>query len=714
MHAALEVVGLPDFRLLMQALGVTETAAGIEETAEAIIRARNKGALLDLLRAHGIRPGALLRGKPVGQLSLMAQKDIARSLVENVVFMRRFERAMGADLKGLVRKGLQEATRIMQQDFPNLTRLQRERTQALLDRLNTMMEGKYREVYNVAQTQLDLFAEYAGRSAERVVQIALADVGKVEMATTRLTGPQLREIVRYPIQGLRLGEWWERQGQVVSSALRQQVQIGLMFGESVPDLTKRILGVQQGRLGATVQQIGERGIEAIVRTTVNAVNTNARLEALREFDSDVTDSYQYVATLDERTTILCASLDGNIYRYDEVNAPHPPLHINCRSTIVPIVNWAQLGVEPPEKLAPLTRATKAGPVEFKTYEQWLRDQPDYIQDRILGIDRAAMWRGGFVSFRDLLDKDYKILSVEELRQHVRELGDVKQRLPLSQARRHIDSLVWEAGANLPEKSPYGHGPALGTGDQFRHEVNRVLDTYTPEQLDRLQRSVNNITFYGNTDDMTSFATTKDPRIPAGSVVSGATHWHDAAFPGGPIGPAGSDVHLAFGEDYGGPKGGGKTASTVAHEFGHVMEYVPAHHVTEDEFAEEFFNRMGFRSVSGGMNLKDQEIVDAANHLLRSDSGENYTLDMLKNRLPMAGWITDYHITQMPAWLDASEKEIHMGGFGVVVPSLSSYAASHPSEAWAEFSRLMFEDPTRAQNDFPLCYNVWKQVLEKLP
>src|SRR5512135_203449 len=96
-HAALEVLGLPDFRLLMEALGVGETAAGIEETAEAIIRARNRGALLDLLRGHGIRPGNLLRGRPVGQLSLMAQKDIAASLVENVVFLRRFERAMQVD-----------------------------------------------------------------------------------------------------------------------------------------------------------------------------------------------------------------------------------------------------------------------------------------------------------------------------------------------------------------------------------------------------------------------------------------------------------------------------------------------------------------------------------------------------------------------------------------------------------------------------------------
>jgi len=46
----------------------------------------------------------------------------------------------------------------------------------------------------------------------------------------------------------------------------------------------------------------------------------------------------FTAVVDERTTDLCLSLDGTVF--DINDAPEPPLHLYCRSTLLPISsNW---------------------------------------------------------------------------------------------------------------------------------------------------------------------------------------------------------------------------------------------------------------------------------------------------------------------------------------------------------------------------------------
>jgi len=72
----------------------------------------------------------------------------------------------------------------------------------------------------------------------------------------------------------------------------------------------------------------------------------------------------FVATLDSRTTELCRSLNGRVYRLED--APRPPLHRNCRSVLK--ADWGS------------SRPTE----EIRTPVDWLRAQPADVQDRVLG------------------------------------------------------------------------------------------------------------------------------------------------------------------------------------------------------------------------------------------------------------------------------------------------------------------------------------------
>ena len=74
--------------------------------------------------------------------------------------------------------------------------------------------------------------------------------------------------------------------------------------------------------------------ERLVRTETNYFHNSAELES---YDSMGFEYYEFVATLDSRTSEICAEMDGKKFKVSEARQGDnaPPLHPNCRSTIVP-------------------------------------------------------------------------------------------------------------------------------------------------------------------------------------------------------------------------------------------------------------------------------------------------------------------------------------------------------------------------------------------
>jgi SPP1 gp7 family putative phage head morphogenesis protein len=193
-------------------------------------------------------------------------------------------------------------------------------------------------------------------------------------------------------------------GEVVSKAFRgiavdqaerfsQVVRQGLLTGETTPDIAKRLIGsLQFGEEGKTVRQLVAAGGQAtavadnqvltLVRTSINQV-ANSASQQVYEANQDITKKYRYVATLDTRTSAICAALDGKEFEYGK--GPMPPQHFNCRSTTVPIIDPDIL---PPSTTA--TRASKDGQVPInQSYGQWLHNQPRSVQAEALGPGKVA-------------------------------------------------------------------------------------------------------------------------------------------------------------------------------------------------------------------------------------------------------------------------------------------------------------------------------------
>jgi SPP1 gp7 family putative phage head morphogenesis protein len=193
-------------------------------------------------------------------------------------------------------------------------------------------------------------------------------------------------------------------GEVITKAFRgiavdqaerfsQVVRQGLLTGETTPSIAKRLIGsLQFGEEAKTVRQLVAAGgqatavadnqVIALIRTSINQV-ANTASQQVYEANQDITKKYRYVATLDTRTSAICAALDGREFEYGK--GPMPPQHFNCRSTTVPVIDPDIL---PPSTTA--TRASKDGQVPInQSYGEWLAKQPRSVQADALGPGKVA-------------------------------------------------------------------------------------------------------------------------------------------------------------------------------------------------------------------------------------------------------------------------------------------------------------------------------------
>lgn len=335
--------------------------------------------------------------------------DPRRLYVENVINLRQYERGLRDRVQRILRRSLEDINGVLVSRYGNLTRFQKERMIALFKRTDEMIRSAYARVGKLSGEEALGLAKLQSTFAEQVIR-AVGEAAGLEFATTRLTAARLKAIVDFPVQGLQLGDWWERQGENMAMNVRRNIQLGLMQGETTGQIVGRLTSTTTPSAAVAMR----RSTEALVRTAVTAISSEAQFETFSEMDEDVTDSYRYVATLDDRTTIICAELDGQVFKYADEDAPQPPMHIGCRSTIIPEINWEKLGVKPDANLLHMTRASSGGPVTFKTYGSWLRSQSAGVQDEVLGSARGKLFRSGKATLSDLVRNDGTTLTLPQL------------------------------------------------------------------------------------------------------------------------------------------------------------------------------------------------------------------------------------------------------------------------------------------------------------
>lgn len=252
-------------------------------------------------------------------------------------------------------------------------------------------------------------AEFAIRGLEKAIPAPV--IARAEIEFVAPTAAALRGIVESKaFEGATTAEWWSGLAADTQARVDRTIRGGMGAGQTVDEMTNRLLG--DDGLPADFAA-SRRNAEAIVRTGANQISADAN-QMVSDENRDLFDGWRFVATLDARTTLECAGLDGKVFANDDLTHA-PPVHWGCRSRKVDILkSWREFGFDFDE-IPGGSRASLNGTVPKKTtYDEWLRSQPAATQDLALGPGRAKLFREG-MKIERFTDETGETLTLEELR-----------------------------------------------------------------------------------------------------------------------------------------------------------------------------------------------------------------------------------------------------------------------------------------------------------
>lgn len=197
--------------------------------------------------------------------------------------------------------------------------------------------------------------------------------------------------------------------------IRQAISMGMVEGEPIAKMVQRIRGTRATNYADGLLDNTRRHVETLVRTSVNHMANVAQQSSL-EANEDIMAGWVFTATLDGRTTLTCASLNGK--RFPVGKGPIPPRHFNCRSYARPALKtYREMGIDLPEVVVKgHTRASKDGQVAADlTFSDWLRGQPQDVQKQILGATRAKLFRANQIDVDRFTNNKGVVLSLDQLR-----------------------------------------------------------------------------------------------------------------------------------------------------------------------------------------------------------------------------------------------------------------------------------------------------------
>lgn len=191
-----------------------------------------------------------------------------------------------------------------------------------LDKLygDTLIEiDKLGQKTNTSITEF-LKSAYKDNRLHSAYELAKRGKGPLKVA---VDNAHMEDILRTPWSGKNYSERIWKNADKLTKTIQDTILNGVHRGVSVNKLAKEV----QQRMG-----VGKSDAIRLVRTELNYVHNQAALDSLKSANMEY---FQFIATLDKRTSSICRQHDNNIYSVAdaEVGTNVPPLHPRCRSTI---------------------------------------------------------------------------------------------------------------------------------------------------------------------------------------------------------------------------------------------------------------------------------------------------------------------------------------------------------------------------------------------
>lgn len=325
---------------------------------------------------------------------------------------------------------LEELKRLLEQDGRNreiLAQLDAPAYQFRIDRLRQIQNQLDIVMNNVYQQEKilagDFFVDLANDSYYRQIY-EIQHNTSYAFSFAHIDRKQIDKVISIPWSGKHYSERLWKNSKTLTKAIKEELLIDLITGRPENEAVKIIANkFDQGIFEA----------RRLVRTEAAFVSGELNAEAYEECDLQ---KYQFLATLDLRTSEICRSLDGKRFflKDRQVGKNYPPMHPWCRSTTIAVISEDDIKKLKRRALNPETSRTELVPASM-TYEEWYKkyvkdnpkakgqekaiqnkasDQAQYQKYKKSGIDGVPALFTGFQKLKyqepekwELLKKDYR-------------------------------------------------------------------------------------------------------------------------------------------------------------------------------------------------------------------------------------------------------------------------------------------------------------------
>lgn len=178
----------------------------------------------------------------------------------------------------------------------------------------------------------------------------------------------LETLLKHPWSGSNYSsKVWEKTSNF-NQQLDKVLTTGLVQGKSINQLVSDLRNAIIAKPGKACQ---EYYYKRLVRTEAAYIAEQATLKA---YEKNNIEEYEYLATLDLRTSDKCIDLDGNTFLVSETNigVNYPPTHAFCRSTTIPVIRWDDEDSDNTMRIARMPDKEYSELIKDITYKDWKR------------------------------------------------------------------------------------------------------------------------------------------------------------------------------------------------------------------------------------------------------------------------------------------------------------------------------------------------------
>lgn len=139
--------------------------------------------------------------------------------------------------------------------------------------------------------------------------------------------------------------------------------------------TAYVMGTTKEDVKATLEQttaVLDRTLETESKNIATGIQRQTRNYVFLKNDKKLT--FVWNSILDTSTCLICGELNGKQFKNISEVPGLPPLHLNCRCSIVAVPEGTQ--------------------IELPSYSQWLEEQSEDSQKEILGTARYKLYKNG--------------------------------------------------------------------------------------------------------------------------------------------------------------------------------------------------------------------------------------------------------------------------------------------------------------------------------